>query len=149
VLTTKERVVAHQESAQCASCHRKIDPIGFALENFDAAGLWRTEDSYQAMDDQGKPIPKAKKTWTIDPSGAFHRGPAFQNFAEMRDVVASRVDAFARGLTSALIEYGLGRPCGFSDEALVDSVVTQAKSRDFALREFLHALIQSEPFHHK
>jgi hypothetical protein len=148
-LTTKERVQAHQESPQCASCHRKIDPIGFGLENFDAVGLWRTEDNYQAMDDQGKPIPNAKKTWTIDPSGAFHRGPAFQNFTELREVVATRGDAFARGLASALVEYGLGRPCGFSDETLVDSLVAQAKQRDFALREFLHALIQSEPFHRK
>jgi hypothetical protein len=149
VLTTKERVVAHQESPQCASCHRKIDPIGFALENFDAVGLWRTDDSYQAMDDQGKPIPNAKKSWAIDPSGAFHRGPAFRSFPEMRDVVATRSDAFARGLASALVEYGLGRPCGFSDELLVDSVVARAKTRDFALREFLHGLIQSDPFHHK
>jgi mono/diheme cytochrome c family protein len=148
-LTTKERVQAHQESPQCASCHRKIDPIGFGLENFDAVGLWRTEDNYQAMDDQGKPIPNAKKTWTIDPSGAFHRGPTFQNFTELREVVATRGDAFARGLASALVEYGLGRPCGFSDETLVDSLVAQAKQRDFALREFLHALIQSEPFHRK
>ncbi|MEY5026187.1 MAG: hypothetical protein RLZZ244_1715 [Verrucomicrobiota bacterium] len=149
VLTTKERVLAHQESPQCASCHRKIDPIGFGLENFDAAGLWRTEDTYQVLDDQGKPVPNAKKTWTIDPSGAFHRGPAFQNFMELRDVVATRGDAFSRGLASALIEYGLGRPCGFSDEPLVESLVSHAKQRDFAFREFLHALIQSEPFHHK
>lgn len=149
VLTTKERVLAHQETPQCASCHRKIDPIGFALENFDTVGLWRTEDTYQAMDDQGKPIPDAKKTWVIDPAGAFHKGPAFSDYGQMRDVVASRVEPFARGLASALIEYGLGRPCGFSDEPLVDSLITHARSRDFALREFLHALIQSEPFHLK
>lgn len=149
VLTTRERVQAHQESPQCASCHRKIDPIGFGLENFDAVGLWRTQDTYQALDDQGKPVPNAVKTWEIDPSGAFHRGPTFRNFGELRDVVATRGDAFARGLASALVEYGLGRPCGFSDEPLLDALVTHAKQRDFALREFLHALIQSEAFHHK
>jgi hypothetical protein len=62
VLTTHERLLAHQEDPQCASCHRKIDPIGFGLENFDAAGQWRTEDSYTALDANGKPDPKSKKT---------------------------------------------------------------------------------------
>jgi hypothetical protein len=149
VLTTKERVQAHQESPQCASCHRKIDPIGFGLENFDAAGLWRTQDSYQAKDDQGKPIPNATKTWTIDPTGTFHRGPGFQNFWEMREVVASKADAFAQGMVSALVEYGLGRVCGFSDEALVQAIVAESKQRDYSLGSMLHALIQSEPFHLK
>jgi Protein of unknown function (DUF1592)/Protein of unknown function (DUF1588)/Protein of unknown function (DUF1585)/Protein of unknown function (DUF1587)/Protein of unknown function (DUF1595)/Planctomycete cytochrome C len=146
VLTTRERVSAHQEEAQCASCHRKIDPIGFGLENFDAVGLWRTEDSFQARDNDGKPLPNAKKSWVIDPAGTFHRGPAFRDFNEMRDVVASRTDAFARGITSSLVEYGLGRPCGFSDEDLVESIVQRAKKQNFGLREFLHALVQSEAF---
>jgi hypothetical protein len=61
VLTTQERLLAHQEDPQCASCHRKIDPIGFGLENFDAAGQWRTEDSYTALDANGKPDPKSTK----------------------------------------------------------------------------------------
>ena len=146
VLTTRERVSAHQEDAQCASCHRKIDPIGFGLENFDAVGLWRTEDSFQARDNDGKPLPNAKKTWVIDPAGAFHRGPAFRDFHEMREVVASRTDAFARGIASSLIEYGLGRPCGFSDDALVESIVQRAQKQNLGLREFLHALVQSEAF---
>ncbi|MEI6714398.1 MAG: DUF1592 domain-containing protein [Verrucomicrobiota bacterium] len=146
VLTTRERISAHQEDAQCASCHRKIDPVGFGLENFDAVGLWRTEDSFQARDNDGKPLPNGKKTWVIDPSGAFHRGAAFRDFNEMRDVVASRTDAFARGITSSLIEYGLGRPCGFSDDELVESILQRAQKRDFGLREFVHALIQSEAF---
>ncbi len=149
VLTTRERVSAHQEDAQCASCHRKIDPIGFGLENFDAVGLWRTEDSFQARDNDGKPLPNAKKSWVIDPAGAFHRGPAFRDFHEMRDVVASRTDAFARGITSSLIEFGLGRPCGFSDDALVESIVQKAQKHNFGLREFLHALVQSEAFQNK
>jgi mono/diheme cytochrome c family protein len=149
VLTTRERVSAHQEEAQCASCHRRIDPIGFGLENFDAAGLWRTEDSFQARDNDGKPLPNAKKTWIIDPAGTFHRGPAFRDFNEMRDVVASRTNAFARGLASSLIEYGLGRPCGFSDDALVEAIVQRAQKQNLGLREFLHALVQSEAFQSK
>ena len=149
VLTTRERLQAHQEDAQCASCHRKIDPIGFGLENFDAAGQWRTKDSYQAKDAEGKPDPKAKKTWAIEPGSAFHKGPAFRDFFEMRDVIASNAEAFARGFSSALVEYALGRPCGFSDEPLLDGMQRQAKQKDFAVREFIHALVRSNEFHTK
>jgi hypothetical protein len=149
VLTTRERVLAHQELPQCASCHRKIDPIGFAMENFDAVGLWRTEDSSEAKDEMGKPIPNGRKTWTIDPSGGFHGGPAFADFVSMRDIVATRSDDFARGFTSSLIEYGLGRPCGFSDEDLVAEILTRTKSKNYPIREFIHALVASRAFHTK
>jgi hypothetical protein len=149
VLTTRERMQSHQEDPQCASCHRKIDPIGFGLENFDAVGQWRTEDSYVATNASGKPDPKTKKTWTIDPASAFHNGPAFQDYFGLRDVIASKSDAFARGFSTALIEYALGRPCGFSDEPLVADLLRQTRAKDFATREFIHALVRSKEFHTK
>ena len=148
-LTTRERLALHQETPQCASCHRRIDPIGFGLENFDAVGQWRTEDSYEAKDEMGKPIPGGKKTWTIDPAGAFHDGPAFANFPEMRGLIAGKAEAFARGLSRALIEYALGRPCGFSDEPLIDVMVTQPSGANVGLRSLIHALVTSESFHEK
>jgi hypothetical protein len=148
-LTTRERVVLHQEEPQCASCHRKIDPIGFGLENFDAVGAWRTTDSSMAVNAQGKPDSKTKKTWTIDPAGALHGGPSFQDFDGLRDIVASRPEQFARGFTAALVEYALGRPCGFGDEPLVDAVVNDARSHELASRSFVHALVQSKPFRTK
>jgi hypothetical protein len=149
VLTTRERMQAHQEDPQCTSCHRKIDPIGFGLENFDAVGQWRTEDSYVPTNAAGKPDPKSKKTWTIDPAATLHNGPAFRDYFGLRDVVASKSDAFARGFSSALIEYALGRPCGFSDEPLVADLLRQTRPKDFAAREFIHALVRSKEFHTK
>ncbi len=149
VLTTHERLLAHQEDPQCASCHRKIDPIGFGLENFDAAGQWRTEDSYTAIDANGKPDPKSKKTWTIDSAAAFHKGPAFKDYFELRNLIASKSDAFARSFSEALIEFALGRPLGFRDEPLVDEMIAQAGKKNFAMREFIHALIRSRDFHMK
>lgn len=149
VLTTHERLLAHQEDPQCASCHRKIDPIGFGLENFDAAGQWRTEDSYQAIDANGKADPKTKKTWTIEAASTLYKGPEFKNYFELRDIIASRSDAFARGFSEALIEYALGRPVGFRDEPLVDSIVSQSRKKDLAMREFIHALVSSREFHTK
>jgi len=102
-----------------------------------------------AVNAQGKPDPKTKKTWTIDPAGALHGGPSFQDFDGLRDIVASRPEQFARGFTAALVEYALGRPCGFGDEPLVDAVVNDARSHELASRSFVHALVQSKPFRTK
>ena len=148
ILTTRERLLAHQEEAQCASCHRKIDPIGFGLENFNAAGKWRTEDSYQARDGRGRGVGK-RKTWTIDASGAFHKGPGFNDYHELRDLIADREEDFARGFTEHLIEYALGRPFGFTDEDLAKEIVSSARSKQFAVSEFIHALTQSKAFRTK
>ena len=142
LLTTRERFEAHQEEPQCASCHRRFDPIGFGLENFDAAGLWRTTDFY---DKKGV----GKKEWEIDPAGKLHGGPAFKDYFELREIVAERVDAFARSLTEALVEYGLGRPCGYADEELVATILSRAKAKDWQLREFIQALVASQEFQSK
>ena len=144
VLTTRDRLKAHQELPQCASCHRKIDPIGFGLENFDAVGLWRTENSYE---NPGKD--QEKKTWKIDSSGQIHRGPFFSNYFGLRDHIASQRDAFANSFTSAVIEYGMGRPIGFSDQTLINEIVKQSKDKNYTLRSFFHALIQHENFKQK
>lgn len=148
-LTTQQRLIAHQEEPQCASCHRKIDPIGFGLENFDAVGNWRTEDSYQAMDDNGKPVKDGKVTWQIDPAGKLHNGPSFADYQELRSVIAAEDEAFARGMTEALIEYALGRPVGFTDQPLIEDVLKQARQKKYAVRSFVQALVQSKEFHSK
>ncbi|MEQ1839700.1 MAG: DUF1585 domain-containing protein [Verrucomicrobiales bacterium] len=127
------------EEPQCLQCHRKIDPIGFGLENFNAAGKWREVD-YD---------PKTKKEWPIDPEGAIHNGPSFKDYFELRDLVAAREEDFARGFTEALIEYALGRPYGFTDEALAGGIVARAKEEDFAIRAFVMALAASEVFGRK
>ena len=133
-LTARERVLAHQEEPQCASCHRKIDPIGFGLENFTAAGKWRTEDRH------------GKKTYEIDPSGKFHKGPEFSNYFEMRDLIAQKENDFARGFTEHLIGYGLGRPFGFTDEDLANQILSSAGDQENSVISFVHALVQSKAF---
>ena len=133
-LTARERVLAHQEEPQCASCHRKIDPIGFGLENFTAAGKWRTEDRH------------GKKTYEIDPSGKFHKGPEFAGYFEMRDLIAQKENDFARGFTEHLIGYGLGRPFGFTDEDLANEITSAAKKEDHSVSAFVNALVQSKAF---
>lgn len=146
VLTTEERLQAHQEAPQCAGCHRRIDPIGLGLENFDAVGAWRTKNTYVVRDDNGKPVKGRETTWTIDPSGQLYHGPAFRNFYELREILVSREDDFARGLTEALLEYALGRPVNFRDEPLVESIVTHAKQSDYQFRSIIHAIVNSDAF---
>ena len=136
-LTTREKLAAHMEEAQCASCHRKIDPIGFGLENFDAAGKWRTTEG------------KGKRAHKIDPADAFHNGPAFKDYFELRDLIAARESDFARGFTEHLIAYGLGRPFGFTDIDLAEEIVATASSKQVAVSEFIHALVQSDAFRTK
>ncbi len=146
LLTTRERLLAHQEQPQCASCHRAIDPIGFGLENFNTVGKWRTEDSFQAVDANGKPNPKLVKHWAIDPAAALHKGPAFKDYFELRDIIAARPESFARGLSENLIAYALGRPFGFTDEDLAAGMVQRVKAKNFAMREFVQALVGSKEF---
>ena len=142
VLTTRERLLAHQEEAQCASCHRKIDPIGFGLENFNAAGKWRTTDHAGGKGKKGK-------TWTIDASGALYQGPAFDNYQELRDLLVEHEEDFSRGFTEQMIEYALGRPFSFTDEELANKILVASKDKQFAISEFIHALVQSKPFQSK
>jgi hypothetical protein len=140
-LTTRERLTAHQEKAQCASCHRKIDPIGLGMENFGAAGKWRLTAKHE--------VTKKNKQGLIETAGEFHNGPAFANFFEMRRLIAQRKDDFARGFTEALIEYGLGRSFAFTDEDLANELMDAAKSKNYNLSEFFHAIVQSKEFQSK
>ncbi len=134
------------QERQCAQCHRKIDPVGYGLENFDAAGQWRDVEvsSMQVSKRQTR-----TKRHVIDSSGALPDGSQFDDYYQLRDRVAEREDLFALGFTEALIEYGLGRPFGFTDYPLSEEIVKAAKSDNNRIRAFIHTLVQSEPFHTK
>ena len=148
-LTKREKLAAHMEEAQCASCHRKIDPIGFGLENFNAAGKWRSKEHKYTKNRKGQMVPSRTGT-PIDASGQFHDGPAFADFFELRELIATKhEDDFARGFTEALIQYGLGRPFGFTDEDLASEILDASKDKQYAVSEFIHALVQSKPFQSK
>ena len=101
------------------------------------------------VDESGKPVLDAKKTWTIDPAAEFHKGPAFKDYFELRDHIAARTEDFGRGFSEALVEYGLGRPIGFGDEPLIDAMVAEAKRGGFGVRVFIQALVASGEFRSK
>jgi mono/diheme cytochrome c family protein len=151
-LTTRERLRMHQAEPQCAQCHRVIDPIGFGLENFDAAGRWRTEEHFYKRDWVVKNQLAGKvvaKSWPIDPAGAFHDGPSFQDFFQLRDEIATaHGDAFVRGLIENLFAYAIGRPVSFLDSESLDGMA-KAASRDGGLKSIVQRLVASEEFQTK
>ena len=141
-LSPRERVLAHQDEPQCLQCHRKIDPLGFGLENFNAIGQWRTTELYTKA--QG-----GRKEWPIDSSGVLHNGPKFDDYFGLRDIIAAKRAGFARGFAEALLEYSLGRPLSFVDAAAVDDILKEAEKTDFALGDFIQAVTQSRLFQTK
>ena len=92
---------------------------------------------------------KKKKEIQIDARGTLPDGAVFANYFEMRDQIAKQDGAFERGFAEALIEYGLGRPYGFSDESLRERILKRADAKNGEMREFIIALIQSKPFRTK
>ncbi|MEK0445326.1 MAG: hypothetical protein RLZZ399_647 [Verrucomicrobiota bacterium] len=147
LLPARELMTAHQEQPQCAQCHRRIDPIGFALEHFDATGRWRTEE-YTEVYKIHKAVEK-KQFFPIDSSGRLPDGTPFDGFEGLRDAVAKHEANFARGLTEHLVEYALGRPCGFSDAELVETVLQKSKPQRYTPRSLIQALIASKEFQSK
>ncbi|MDF1853138.1 MAG: DUF1592 domain-containing protein [Verrucomicrobiales bacterium] len=140
-LSTRELVFMHQEEAQCAQCHRKIDPIGFGLENFNAIGVWRTSDDRKGI---------AEEKRTIDPSGKIYGGAEFKDYYQLREIISSNyLDDFAHGFTEHLAEFALGRKIGFTDQGMIEEVVATAKEQDYAVPAFIEALVTHEGFRRK
>lgn len=142
---------AHQEEPQCSQCHRKIDPLGFGLENFNAVGLWRDNEVIEIPSEEErrfaekfKPLPT--KSFPIDASGTLPDGTPFKDFFEFRERIAEKEEAFARGFTENLIEYALGRPFGFVDYNLAERIMASAEAKDYAMSEFILGVVQSKRF---
>ena len=149
-MPVRERINAHQEEPQCAQCHRKIDPIGFGFENFDAAGRWRTEEPHYKLGWVVKDGPHGKvveKTFPIDASGAFHDGPQFDGFLQLKELLAARGDDFLRGLLENLYAYGLGRKVSFADAKTLDRLFAESKRNGAGLSDLVRLIVLSEEFH--
>ena len=107
-----------------------MDPLGFALENFDAIGRWRMEDA----------------GLTIDASGTFPDGTKFQNPAEFRQVLLSHRDQFARTFTEKLLTYALGRGLEYYDMPAVRKILRESASSDYKWSSVILGVIKSVPF---
>ncbi|MEM6979082.1 MAG: DUF1592 domain-containing protein [Planctomycetota bacterium] len=132
--TIRERLSKHSQDATCSVCHRRIDPLGYALETFDPIGRWR--DRY------GK-----SKRMTIDSSGMLPSGDAFANVAEFRSVLQRhRLDAFRDHLISQLLTYATGRHMELADQAEMERIADQVKTSGDGLRMMIFEVFQSDIF---
>jgi len=130
VLTVRERMVQHRDNAACRSCHQIMDPIGMALENFDAVGLWRTKDS-------GAPI---------DPSGTMYEGSVLDGPVGVRKAVMSHSDAYIANFTQNLLAYGLGRVLDHRDMPVVRTIVRDASKSNDRFSAFVMGVVKSSLF---
>ncbi|MBI1390530.1 MAG: DUF1592 domain-containing protein [bacterium] len=131
--TVRERLTQHRQNPVCASCHDRIDPIGFGLENFDAIGRWRTED-------HGK---------RIDASGTLPDGRTFDGPEELRKVLMDNKDLFIRNLTVKMMSYALGRGLTLEDQCTVDMIVETLQSNDYKARTLIAEIVKSIPFRYR
>ena len=130
-LTVREELAKHRSIATCAECHRKIDPLGFALENFDPIGAWRTE--------YGKKLP-------VDASGKLPSGEAFDDIRQLRTLLIERHELFTRSLTEKLMTYAIGRELEIGDRPSVDEILAELNSKEGGLRDLIRLVVLSKPF---
>jgi len=127
----RERLARHREDPICSTCHTVIDPLGFALENFDVIGAWREYDEAGNV---------------VDPNGNYPGGVEFEGFADLRDWMAGRPDQFAHTLTEKLMTYALGRRVDYYDQPVVRRIVRDIAEQDYSWSSLILAIVTSEPF---
>ncbi|MDB4423397.1 DUF1588 domain-containing protein, partial [Rhodopirellula sp.] len=153
-LTLRQQLEKHRDQPSCAVCHDKIDPPGFALENFNAIGGWR--DNYRTTGDGERPaLRRAPFTFnyvrykighSVDASGETADRTSFQDVRGFKKWIMNEKNAIATGLTRKLLTYGVGRRLGFADRAQLNQIVELAKQKGYGFRDLIHLVVQSSLF---
>ncbi len=133
-VTNRKLVELHQTRAQCASCHRKMDAIGLALENFDILGRYREDEMVEL-----KKIP-------VQISGALPGGEPFSSFSEFQTTMLEHEEDLARNMVESLLVYALGRDIEFTDEPHIKSILDELRPTGFRMRDMIHAIASSPLF---
>jgi len=128
--TLRQRMEQHRKDPNCASCHARMDPLGFGLENFDAVGSWRTKDG--AAD--------------VDASGVLPNGQAFNGPAQLKAILMSKKTLFVHCLTEKMLTYALGRGIEPYDKCNVNDMVNSIAKNDYRFSAVVTAIVQSDPF---
>jgi hypothetical protein len=155
--TIREQLAKHRTLAACASCHTRMDPPGFALENFDAIGGWR--ERYRAergSSVQPGDVPKIKfrgrDIWeyrlgpAVDASGKWADGREFKNIDDFKKLLMEREDQVARNVTRNLLVYATGAGIQFADRDVIEKLLARVKSQEGGLRALVHEIVQSQTF---
>ena len=131
-LTVREMIAKHRASPTCAACHAVMDPLGFALENFDATGRWRDRDRYAGA--------------TIDASGVLPDGTAIDGPDDLREALLRRPGQFAQTFVEGLLTYATGRKVEYYDMPTVRRIVRETAARDYRFSSIVQAIVRSEQF---
>jgi hypothetical protein len=130
LLSVRERMEEHRKNPACNSCHRVIDPLGLALENYDATGAWRIKDS-------GVPV---------DPSGELYDGTKMDGPAGLRAALMKHADAIVLSFTESLMTYALGRSVEYYDMPAVRAIVRDAANNGNRMSSFISGVVKSAAF---
>ena len=135
--TLRMKLAAHKSDANCATCHRKIDPLGFAFDNYDAIGRWRTEEVVADGNGQNPPV---------DASGELADGRSFANAAGLKQILLADLDKFNSAFVEKLATYALRRAMTVDDRTQLAALSQQSKAADYRLAEIVQDLVLSELF---
>ena len=153
--TIRQQLDAHRTQESCAACHAKIDPAGFALENFDVLGGWR--DHYRALG-EGQPPPgfgKNGQPFTfhdaqpVDAGGTLPDGRNFTDIRELKRLLLADEEQIARNLVRQLIVYATGAPVRFGDRPEVERILERTGPEQFGVKSLVQKVVQSTLFRSK
>jgi hypothetical protein len=126
----RKRMEIHRQNPACANCHAKMDPIGFALENYDAVGAFRTKDG----------------SFDIDPSGEFEDGAKFAGPEDLKRILIDKKEEFVRCLTEKMLTYALGRGVEYYDRPTIEKIVRSMPGHQFKMQSLIREIVLSDPF---
>jgi hypothetical protein len=131
-LTVRELIAKHRAAATCSACHAVMDPLGFALENFDATGMWRDRDRYAGT--------------MIDSSGELPDGTPLKGPDDLRKALLRKPDQFVQTFTERLLVYAIGRTLQYYDMPTVRRIVRGAAKNDYRFSDIVQAIVRTEQF---
>ena len=126
----RKRMEVHRQNPACANCHAKMDPIGFALENYDAVGAYRTKDG----------------TFDIDASGEFADGSKFSGPGDLKSIILAKREDFVRCLAEKMLTYALGRGVEYYDRPTIEKIVRSMPGQEYKIQGMILEIVLSEPF---
>ena len=130
-LTIREQLAVHRDNANCAGCHKKIDPFGFALESYNPVGQWR--DVY----------PNGRR---VDSSGTLYNKHNFDDIAGLKKALLKEKNRFATGFTQHLMSFALGRKVTYHDTIAIEEIINRTAADDFRLKAIIKHLVLSDAF---
>ena len=131
--TFREKMAQHASDKSCSACHRQMDPLGFALDNYNAVGKWRDTEGNQPLDVAGK----------------LPTGESFSGATELKSLILTKKTQFIRNLTEQLLMYALGRELDFYDDLPVQKITQSLESNDYRISALILGIVESYPFQNR